>query len=237
MNKLVKRAMSPRVPTRQILGLAAAGGIALPAFMDAVAHGIGKPSFGDYLNSIKNADISRKANAVFNAGLGFGGAAAIATRNPAMIYPGAALMALAPAKDLMISLQRPAHLLPDYLNQKPSSNLPNWLMAGAAASALPLGYLAYKNIQKSVDDRAKAESRNTVIGNNGSVRVALPPAAPGLPSTIVELPIERVNISQNLTDKLGRDVRRKLRYGVSSRTFHKTSDGLQAPESMEFMRN
>ena len=206
-----------------------AGGAGLAGFMDLITHGVGRTP-QEYWEGLRNADISRMANTVFNTGLGVGGAAAI---RGGQIYPGVGLMALAPAKDLMLQLQRPAHELPGFMDRVGQTSWPERATAAAALAAVPAAYLMYRGMSGRMDEQNRLQARTTDVGHNGMLKVHLPPAAPGMQSSVVELPIDRVNLSKSLVDNIGRDVRRKLRLGTKARTYKRGNEGLETSEPFQ----
>lgn len=192
-----------------------AGTTGLPVFMDAAFHGRDK-SFEEYIDSLKEMDASRVTNALVNAGLGLGGVGALRAGHT---YSGAGMMAMAPGKDILLGLGAPTSKLPEFMDRIGRGSFADWATAGVALAALPLAYKALRDHDNRQKEILNKERRNTIVGSGGVAKVALPPAAPGLPHTVVELPIERVNLSNSLVEKLGRDVRRKLRRGVDARTY------------------
>lgn len=95
------------------------------------------------------------------------------------------------------------------------SNVPAAIGLGLAALGLGgAGYLGYRML-KNDDEEVKTQS-------GGKIRIALP--REDGQETLVELPMDDIDMSKTLYGKVRRDVRRRLYSGVNSRTRHRTDD-------------
>lgn len=215
-----KRAMTlgQRVLAGTGLGLGTAG------FMDALTFGREK-TWDEYKK--EPLTISRLANAVLNTGLG--GAAMVPGLPPSV---RASMLAGIPIKDLALTsipaVQTIAHGVKDISDNSLGSLISKLSPAGkavGAAGALGAGYLGLKAINaiKNMADAQRESAR-------GKVRVALPTKDPNDQETIIELPIQDLEVSRSQFEKLQRDLRRRIRKETKERTAQRTLGGLMEPK-------
>lgn len=207
-----------------------AGGVGAAGFMDAYTYGRDK-TLEEYLNT--PFSMSRGAQALANTI--FGGAAA---RAPSFAEALPALAAI-PAKDVAVAaipaIPSITESVKDISENKSKtiadlvsglSSKQKALGAGVgAAGLLGGGYLAYKGI-KALRDLASAQEQS----NRGKIRVALPTKDPGDQETIIELPIEDLEVSRAQFEKLQRDLRRRIRKETKERTVQRTLGSLMEPK-------
>jgi len=222
-----KKAMSlgQRILAGSGLGLGAAG------FMDALTFGREK-SWDEYKK--EPLTIARLANALLNTGLG---AAAVVPGIPNQAR--AAMLTSIPFKDFALSsipaVQTISEGVKDIADNK-SQSLADLISALSptqkalglgvgAAGLLGGGYLAHKGI-KSLRDLASAQQQ----ANKGKIRVALPTKDPEDQETIVELPIDDLDVSKSQFEKLQRDLRRRIRKETKERTVQRTLGSLMEPK-------
>lgn len=222
-----KKAMSlgKRILAGSGLGLGTAG------FMDALTFGREK-SWDEYKK--EPLTIARLANALLNTGLG---AAAVVPGIPTHVR--AAMLTSIPFKDFALSsipaVQTISESVKDIADNKSQSlaDLISTLsptqkalgLGVGAAGLLGGGYLAHKGI-KSLRDLASAQQQ----ANKGKIRVALPTKDPGDQETIVELPIDDLDVSKSQFEKLQRDLRRRIRKETKERTVQRTLGSLMEPK-------
>ena len=223
----VKKAMSlgKRILAGSGIGLGTAG------FMDALTFGREK-TWDEYKK--EPLTISRLANALLNTGLG---AAAVVPGIPAHVR--ATMLTGIPIKDLALSsipaVQTISEGVKDISENKSksladliSSLSPTQKALGlgvGAAGLLGGGYLAHKGI-KALRDLASAQQQ----AGRGKVRVTLPTKDPNDEETIVELPIDDLDVSKAQFGKLQRDLRRRIRKETKERTVQRTLGGLLEPK-------
>jgi ribosomal protein S18 acetylase RimI-like enzyme len=216
----VKKAMSlgKRILAGSGIGLGTAG------FMDALTFGREK-TWDEYKK--EPLTISRLANALLNTGLG--GAAMVPGLPPNV---RASMLAGIPIKDLALTsipaVQTIAHGVKDMSDNSLGSLISKLSPAGkavGAAGALGAGYLGLKAINaiKNMADAQRESAR-------GKVRVALPTKDPNDQETIIELPIQDLEVSRSQFEKLQRDLRRRIRKETKERTTQRTLGGLMAPK-------
>jgi hypothetical protein len=222
-----KKAMSlgKRILAGSGLGLGTAG------FMDALTFGREK-SWDEYKK--EPLTIARLANALLNTGLG---AAAVVPGIPTHVR--AAMLTSIPFKDFALSsipaVQTISESVKDIADNKSQSlaDLISTLsptqkalgLGVGAAGLLGGGYLAHKGI-KSLRDLASAQQQ----ANKGKIRVALPTKDPEDQETIVELPIDDLDVSKSQFEKLQRDLRRRIRKETKERTVQRTLGSLMEPK-------
>jgi len=207
-----------------------AGGAGAAGFMDAYTYGRDK-SLDEYLNT--PFSMSRGAQALANTI--FGGAAAAA---PSFASALPALAAI-PAKDVAVAAipaipsitesvkaisENKSRSMADLLSALSPTQKALGVGAGAAG-LLGGGYLGYKAI-KAMREMAKAQEQSA----RGKVRVALPTKDPNDQETIIELPIDDLDVSRSQFEKLQRDLRRRIRRETKERTVQRTLGGLMEPK-------
>jgi RimJ/RimL family protein N-acetyltransferase len=201
------------------LGVGAAG------FMDALTFGREK-TWDEYKK--EPLTISRLANAILNTGLG--GAAMVPGIPPSV---RATMLTGIPIKDLALtsipSVQTISHGIKDMASKQ---DVPAWSdkekLIGAGIGAAGLvggGLLGYKAL-KAIREMAAAQQQSA----RGKVRVALPTKDPNDQETIIELPIDDLDVSRSQFEKLQRDLRRRIRRETKERTVQRTLGGLMEPK-------
>jgi len=199
-------------------------GLGVATGMDALTYGRDK-SFEEYINS--PLTVGRATNALFNTILG---GAALAP-NLDLVKRLTALGAI-PAKDVAISAIPAVPSITESLKNISENSLGNFISnlspagkAVGAAGALGAGYLGLKAINaiKNMADAQRESAR-------GKVRVALPTKDPNDQETIIELPIQDLEVSRSQFEKLQRDLRRRIRKETKERTAQRTLGGLMEPK-------
>lgn len=199
-------------------------GLGVATGMDALTYGRDK-SFEEYINS--PLTVSRATNALFNTILG--GAALDPKLD--LVKRLTALGAI-PAKDVAISAIPAVPSITESLKNISENSLGNFISnlsptgkAVGAAGALGAGYLGLKAINaiKNMADAQRESAR-------GKVRVALPTKDPNDQETIIELPIQDLEVSRSQFEKLQRDLRRRIRKETKERTTQRTLGGLMEPK-------
>lgn len=99
-------------------------------------------------------------------------------------------------------------------------------MLGLGAGALGLG--AYASLQK-----ARAASAQADAARGGRVKVTLPTKDPNDAETLLDIPIEEMNLSNALKARLSRDTRRKLYEETRKRTKRRRPQNPMAPTDKE----
>lgn len=140
----------------------------------------------------------------------------------AQVGTGIGTIVLSPTKDLVVQtlpvMGQTGSLIKDLqsrTNRPPSplTNIdPKLLLGLGGAGVLGLGALGYAGLRTGNAMNRLAEKQR-----KGTIRVTLPTKAPGDAETQVEMPIEDVQLSENLYRSLGRDTRRRLRGESSER--------------------
>lgn len=194
----------------QILG-SAAGGVGTAGISDMYLHPGQKWNGGAW-------DDKRTADFASNLLLGaFGGgslAHGLRSGNGKLITGGASAMLAGPyVKPLAARLPGLVDAKANELNRipEPDKGDPNALLKGTAigggALALLLGAL-YGN-----KFLGEAQTSNAIAAQQakGRVKVTLPTKNPNDGETQVEMPMDTINLSNNLYNQLGRDTRRRLR--------------------------
>jgi hypothetical protein len=217
------------------------GGAGNAAFWDYLAHPDAQPWQKEYWQDTSRHRFGMAAlNALLGAAGGYGvgtGLSGLAT-NPyagAALASGAGTIALSPAKDLILNLLPFTSKVGPALDQisKPEKGLleglsTNEKLLGGGLGAVGLlggGYLGYKAIQ-AMRDMAQAQQQ----AGRGKVRVALPTKDPEDQETIVELPIDDLDVSKSQFEKLQRDLRRRIRKETKERTVQRTLGSLMEPK-------
>lgn len=199
-------------------------GLGVATGMDALTYGRDK-SFEEYINS--PLTVGRATNALFNTILG---GAALAP-NLDLVKRLTALGAI-PAKDVAISAIPAVPSITESLKNISENSLGNFISnlspagkAVGAAGALGAGYLGLKAINaiKNMADAQRESAR-------GKVRVALPTKDPNDQETIIELPIQDLEVSRSQFEKLQRDLRRRIRKETKERTAQRTLGNLMEPK-------
>ena len=160
------------------------------------------------------------------------------------IAEGAGLVALSPVKDWLVrSLPAAAKLpgLADNLSKSPEQqeSVVSWLknmsptakaigLGAAGLGALGLAYTAHKGINAVGD---LAESNKALAG--GRLQVTLPSKDKYDHETVVNMPINDINVSDRQKDKLTRDVRRRIYRETKERTRHRKPVTETTPEDEE----
>ncbi len=220
----------------------------------AVLGGIGNAALWDYLSQEAQpwqkeywADTSRHrmGMALLNSLLGAGGGHAIGKGLSGLaqgtagageaLAGGAGTIALSPVKDLILNLLPATSKVGPALSQvakSPKGFLeelsPTQKLLGGGlglAGLLTAGYLGSKGV-KAVGDLAKAQQSHA----GGRVRVALPTKDPNDEETVIELPIEDLEVSRSQFEKLQRDLRRRIRKETKERTVQRTLGSLMEPK-------
>lgn len=204
------------------------------AFSDVMSHGRGS-NWEDYKQGLSNMTMGRAGNALLNGIIGTLAVSRFRSKSPFAFSEGLGSLLSIPGKDVLFGLTGPVEMLPGFMRDTSRANPAQLVGTGALAAALPLAYYGGKKLLQNQTTALQALSEQTSRNNSGTVKVALPPPRPGFPHTIVELPVDQVNISRNLTDKLERDVRRRLRAGTNARTFKRDPEthDLKAPTTMQ----
>jgi hypothetical protein len=91
-----------------------------------------------------------------------------------------------------------------------------------------LGLAAYSALQKARAAKAQAEA-----ARGGRVRVTLPTKDPGDAETFLDMPLEEINLSSALKQRLGRDTRRRLLEETRKRTKRRKPADPNAPTERE----
>ena len=179
-------------------------------------------------------DKMRKLLAVLNVA-GGAGAGFMATRGGQTAAYAAPLFLSLPVKDLAMKGIGSLHKADDLAEAtraaitKPKAAVPNSVLYGAlglGAGALGLG--AYASLQKARAARAQAEA-----ARGGRVKVTLPTKDPHDAETLLDIPIEEMNLSNALKARLSRDTRRKLYEETRKRTKRRKPKDPSKPTASE----
>jgi ribosomal protein S18 acetylase RimI-like enzyme len=216
---------------KQLLKMVGLGGIPAAAGMDALTYGREK-SFEDYLNTpiTTNRVVQALANTAFGSlmlkpGLGIPERIAVAAGIPAKDVAISAIPAIPSLTESVKDIaDNKSQSLADLISALSPTQKALGLGVGAAG-LLGGGYLAHKGI-KSLRDLASAQQQ----ANKGKIRVALPTKDPGDQETIVELPIDDLDVSRSQFEKLQRDLRRRIRKETKERTVQRTLGSLMEPK-------
>lgn len=200
-----------------------ASGLGTAAALDALAYGKDAPSLKDY--ATKNWNVSRGTNLAINAGLGaFIPRIAMNPANPHAAEAAMLFGAGIPAKDLILTatgaIPRITHSVESTSKALEEQGNNGWstrdkAIAGTLAGAglAGGGILAYKllkELKKSRELREKAQG--------GRVQVTLPTKSPDDRETMLDMPIDEIDLSRAQLSKLQRDARRRLRAETKERT-------------------
>jgi ribosomal protein S18 acetylase RimI-like enzyme len=216
---------------KQLLKMVGLGGIPAAAGMDALTYGREK-SFEDYLNTpiTTNRVVQALANTAFGSlmlkpGLGIPERIAVAAGIPAKDVAISAIPAIPSLTESVKDIaDNKSQSLADLISALSPTQKALGLGVGAAG-LLGGGYLAHKGI-KSLRDLASAQQQ----ANKGKIRVALPTKDPEDQETIVELPIDDLDVSKSQFEKLQRDLRRRIRKETKERTVQRTLGSLMEPK-------
>jgi hypothetical protein len=216
---------------KQLLKMVGLGGVPAAAGIDALTYGRDK-SFEDYLNTpiTTNRVVQALANTAFGSlmlkpGLGIPERIAVAAGIPAKDVAISAIPAIPSLTESVKNISdNKSQSLADLISGLSPAQKALGLGVGAAG-LLGGGYLAHKGI-KSLRDLASAQQQ----ANKGKIRVALPTKDPGDQETIVELPIDDLDVSRSQFEKLQRDLRRRIRKETKERTVQRTLGGLMEPK-------
>lgn len=179
-------------------------------------------------------DKMRKLLAVLNLA-GGAGAGLMALRGGQTAAYAAPLFLSLPVKDLAMKGIGTLHKADDLAAatqkalQQPKAGVPKSVlygMLGLGAGALGLG--AYASLQKA---RAAREQADAARG--GRVKVTLPTKDPNDAETLLDIPIEEMNLSNALKARLSRDTRRKLYEETRKRTKRRRPQNPAAPTDKE----
>lgn len=218
----VKQAMTAGQKVLSGLGI----GLGSAGFMDALTFGREK-TWDEYKK--EPLTISRLANAILNTGLG---GLSMVSGIPAPVR--ASMLAGIPIKDLALTsipaVQTIAESSKELAHKAPAAPVlsdKEKLIGGGlgVAGLLGGGYLGYKAI-KAMREMAKAQE----LASRGKVRVALPTKDPNDQETIIELPIDDLDVSRSQFEKLQRDLRRRIRKETKERTVQRPLSGFLEPK-------
>lgn len=179
-------------------------------------------------------DKMRKLLAVLNVA-GGAGAGLMALRGGQTAAYAAPLFLSLPVKDLAMKGIGSLHKADDLAaaTQKaietPKAGVPKSVlygMLGLGAGALGLG--AFASIQKARAAAAQAEA-----ARGGRVKVTLPTKDPNDAETLLDIPIEEMNLSNALKARLSRDTRRKLYEETRKRTKRRKPENPSTPTDKE----
>ena len=141
------------------------------------------------------------------------------------------------AKDLMMKGQHSLHKsdqLVDAMTQKAlrpeqDKGIPKSVLYGALGlGAGALGLAGYSSLRK-----ARASDAQAQAARGGRVKVTLPTKDPNDAETMLDIPIEDMNLSQALKSRLGRDTRRKLLEETRKRTQRRKAKDPSKPTDVE----
>lgn len=216
---------------KQLLKMVGLGGVPAAVGMDALTYGRDK-SFEDYLNTpiTTNRVVQALANTAFGSlmlkpGLGIPERITVAAGIPAKDVAISAIPAIPSLTESLKDIsENKSKSLADLISALSPTQKALGLGVGAAG-LLGGGYLAHKGI-KSLRDLASAQQQ----ANKGKIRVSLPTKDPDDQETIVELPIDDLDVSRSQFEKLQRDLRRRIRKETKERTVQRTLGGLMEPK-------
>lgn len=216
---------------KQLLKMVGLGGVPAAAGMDALTYGRDK-SFEDYLNTpvTTNRVVQALANTAFGSlmlkpGLGIPERIAVAAGIPAKDVAISAIPAIPSLTESLKDIsENKSTSIADLIKALSPTQKALGLGAGAAG-LLGGGYLAHKGI-KSLRDLASAQQQ----AGRGKVRVALPTKDPNDQETIIELPIDDLDVSRSQFEKLQRDLRRRIRKETKERTVQRPLSGFLEPK-------
>jgi GNAT superfamily N-acetyltransferase len=143
------------------------------------------------------------------------------------------------AKDLMLKGQQSLHKSDDMMaaltaaSKRESKSIGDviskpMLYGALGLGASGLGLAAYSALQKARAAKAQAEA-----ARGGRVRVTLPTKDPNDAETFLDMPLEEINLSSALKQRLGRDTRRRLLEETRKRTKRRKPSNPNAPTERE----
>lgn len=139
------------------------------------------------------------------------GAAGVTAAVPSAGATDAVLNSIAPINKLGPALDKFMVDKPTPAGMSDKAKLIIGLLAGG--TALGAGVLAHKR-NKALEAQADAVNKQ----HGGRVNLTLPTKDPTDAETTIDIPIEDINLSNNIKNQLGRDTRRRLRQESNSRT-------------------
>lgn len=173
--------------------------------------GAANAGFWDYIFSPHGGTMDFDKERVGNALLNFGVGAMASNQafRKGQVAEGTKTMLLTPAKDLMLltGMGMPSFIdaAKTYASSPSRDRAKGALMGLGGVGALTLGGLALRHAMKKKEDE-------------GTINVTLPTKDPLDEETKVSLPMSTLALSQSAKDRIGRDVRRRLRSGSKERT-------------------
>lgn len=216
---------------KQLLKMVGLGGVPAAVGMDALTYGRDK-SFEEYVNTpvTTNRVVQALANTAFGSlmlkpGLKIPERIAVAAGIPAKDVAISAIPAIPSLTESVKNIsENKSKSFADLISDLSPTQKALGLGVGAAG-LLGGGYLAHKGI-KSLRDLASAQQQ----AGRGKVRVTLPTKDPNDEETIVELPIDDLDVSKAQFEKLQRDLRRRIRKETKERTVQRTLGGFMEPK-------
>lgn len=216
---------------KQLLKMVGLGGVPAAVGMDALTYGRDK-SFEEYVNTpvTTNRVVQALANTAFGSlmlkpGLNIPERIAVAAGIPAKDVAISAIPAIPSLTESVKNIsENKSKSFADLISNLSPTQKALGLGVGAAG-LLGGGYLAHKGI-KSLRDLASAQQQ----AGRGKVRVTLPTKDPNDAETIVELPIDDLDVSKAQFEKLQRDLRRRIRKETKERTVQRTLGGFMEPK-------
>ena len=219
----------------------------------ALAGGLGNAAFWDQASDPRrdpastarpwNWDKDRALQGGLNFGLGALGGSMMG-KNPAGTAAGAGIMAMTPVKDLAMKGLGSLHKIDDaavastraLTTRDPGGDakailgaIPKPLLLGALGLGVgSLGVAAYSAKKKM--DMLDAQA---TASRAGRVKVTLPTKKPGDSETMLDLPMEDIQLSNALRQRLGRDTRRRLYTETRERTTRRKPKDPAAPSEKE----
>ncbi len=195
------------------LGGGAAGATSIPLVNDMYLH----PDKS--LFNPADWDKKRTADFLTNALVGAAGGAAVQHgmrgNNSKLITGGATTLLAGPyVKPLLARMPNLVDAKSNELNRAPAappSNRNETLLKGGLAGGGIVALLAALGLGKSFLGTAQESNAIAAQQGKGRVKVTLPTKNPGDGETQIEMPMENINLSNNLYNSLGRDTRRRLR--------------------------
>jgi GNAT superfamily N-acetyltransferase len=190
------------------------GGAGTAGVLDAIAYGKDPKQYTSDFN------LARLGNFGLNAFLGGYGTKLLGAGN----LGGGAMIASAPAKDLMIagqpavtSASRALDAAADHLN-KPQIDPKALAMILGGGLLGGAGLYGANMLRKAILNNGNARA-------GGRVKVTLPTRRQGDAETSVDLPVADVNLSNNLMGAISRDTRRRLREETKGRSWVRGPNG------------
>lgn len=132
------------------------------------------------------------------------------------VAAGATTVALSPAKDWLLQSLPAAHKLPKVMDQLSSGPSPTQRAIMYGAGGLGLAGLTYGGLRamSAIKDLAETEKSR----GGGRMSVTLPTKDPNDRETTIDIPFNEVGVSQLASNKLRRDLRRRINKEVAERT-------------------